>query len=90
MNEKALHKCDHVYNCHVWLATLSIMHLCICLPFNCVQYGRTALWLGCYKGHVEVAQLLLQKGADVSIHNKVCILYIQSAVKLLACDGVHV
>ena len=37
-----------------------------------VQDGQTAFYISCWKGHVAVFQLLLQKHADVSICKKVC------------------
>ena len=37
-----------------------------------VQVGLTAFFISCWKGHVAVVQLLLQKHADVSICSTVC------------------
>jgi len=44
----------------------------LCLSLHSVQSGNTALTMAALSGCVEVAQLLLQKHADVSICNHVC------------------
>ena len=35
------------------------------------QYGYTSLMWAAYKGHVEVASLLLQRGANIEAKSKV-------------------
>ena len=40
-------------------------------PFLCMQFGETALMLSSVNGHVDIAKLLVQHGADMTIKDKV-------------------
>ena len=40
------------------------------MSFTLYQYGSTALHYAAMYGHIDVARLLLDKGADVNIENR--------------------
>lgn len=63
----------HYASCSVCLCTSSIQSICKLTPSFCVctQNGCTAIYMACEKDHVAVAQVLLQKHADVSICREV-------------------
>ena len=45
--------------------------------------GKTALMTSVVNGHMELVHLLLEKGADISIKNEVCL----SVSHLCVCQG---
>ena len=48
---------------------LSIILIPVCCI--CIQDGETALMWACYNGRKEIAELLIDRGADANIQNKV-------------------
>ena len=62
-----------VYTLHAYITCMYIgyLHYKKCSLLICVQDGRTALYIACWKGHMSVVKQLLQKYADVSIRQKV-------------------
>ncbi len=49
---------------------MSFTHPCVC-PLSCPQDGNTALFYAANKNSVDVAELLLSRGADIEHENKV-------------------
>jgi hypothetical protein len=50
---------------------IAIKILCLCC-FDSLQDHRTALFWASMKGQGDVVKMLLQRGADANIKNKVC------------------
>ena len=56
-------------HCSGGLCPLFTVHACTVLP---PQDGRTALMLAALMGHSETVRVLVQLGADLNVHSKVC------------------
>ena len=56
------------------MVAMSVSHhnqLLLCLAHCLLQYGETPLYVASWKGYKDIAQLLLNRGADVNIATKV-------------------
>lgn len=42
--------------------------------FFIMQRGRTALYISCCEGHLDVAEVLVENGADINFTDKVLML----------------
>ncbi len=40
---------------------------------HCVQDGRTALFMSSFEGHSDVVKQLVERGANLEVPNKVCV-----------------
>ena len=55
--------------------------------FAPLQDGETALYWASIMGHVEVAKVLLQREADVTLRIKVCILQCVDQCLVMVCSA---
>lgn len=50
------------------------------------KFGRTALWWAAEKGHVEIAVILLERGADVNMVTEVSLVHNEISFAAVDCN----
>ena len=73
--------------CNIWLQVVYLT------SFVHAQYGRTPLLKAARNGHVEIAQMLMEKGANIEVTDEVHLLanvYLLTIHGWLQCKVVHI
>ena len=67
-----------------------IMHLLILILTCYIQEGYTPLLLACLNSLSDVAQLLISKGADVDVIDKVSYMYLCLNIYIQSCECIQI